>query len=143
MRYLFLRRILLNMRPHAPTLLLHYYICVLLLSKACVILRRILLHDMRPHAPTLLLYYMCVLILGLVWSASVCAAASCYICVLMPPLLHYYICVLLLGKVCVILRRILQYMRPHATTTILLCVRSHTSCTLNVCAHISRILVVH
>jgi hypothetical protein len=75
MRYLFLRRILLNMRPHAPTLLLHYYICVLLLSKACVILRRILLHDMRPHAPTLLLYCMCVLILGLVWSAPQTVAA--------------------------------------------------------------------
>ena len=34
-------------------------------------------------------------------------------------LLYYYICVLILGKGCVILRRILLYLCPHDTTTIL------------------------
>ena len=57
MRYLFLRRILLCMRPHAPALLL--YMCApLLLGKACVILRRILL-CIGPHATTTILLYVC------------------------------------------------------------------------------------
>jgi hypothetical protein len=86
MRYLFLRRILPCMRPHAPTLLL--YMCPPT-SKACVSLRRILL-CMRLHAPTLLLYYTCVLILGKV--CVILRRILLYMRLHAPTLLLYYMC---------------------------------------------------
>jgi hypothetical protein len=94
---------------------------------------------MRPHAPTLLLYMCPPTRQGLRHSAPHPAtyASSC----------SYFTIILYMCPhtgVCVILRRILLCVRPHApTTTMLLYARSHTSCILNVCSHTSRMLVVH